>query len=304
MIIELDDYSIVDALRHPFANEGMNIVVIPTNQQGIFGAGVAKIIRDGMPEVEKVVREAGVTKGLLIPSRLQTVLTNHPLITLALLPTKVSPWDKKSTIVSITQGLNMLFSNAEYGSIIIMPRIGTGHGGLEWESKSGDGIRSIVEKLAERNDQTVIVTNKHVIETTRGFGVGRAAYDFCVHGWGFGDKWAPEYYAMTHEGMEAMVEENLLRFVRTDENEDASAWTLLNNIGHIESGYEYRVRPNVLGLFENNRNSLSMSQLFWREAFTGYVRPATNRSYHLVTAGDTTSVSFPLDVLPERGDDD
>lgn len=275
MIIELPDYSIADAIREPFTTDEMNVVIIPTNQRAIFGAGVAKLIRLGMPEVETIVREAALYPGLLSPSNLQTILTDNPHVSLALLPTKESPGQSRSTYADIARGLNTIFSSVEYGSNIIMPRVGAGLGGLPWVSKLGTSVRTIAEEIAERHSVSVYVADKYVEEghVSQGFGVSRRAYDFCVHGWGYGDNWRPQWYGLTYDGMERLVASNPHIFDDFDRTSQ-SEWDYLNKRGYIEKMmvFQTRIQENSIdNMFHEPRNSFGNAHYFWREAFTDYV---------------------------------
>ena len=301
MIIELEDYSVLDALQHRFSEDSPQVVVIPTNQEGIFGAGIAKFIRAGVPELEFVVREAAKNvPGLLKPSRLQTALTNDPLISIALVPTKVKPSDDKSTMTSIVQGLNMLFSSVEYGSTIMMPKIGTGHGGLTWESKSCEGVRSIVEKLAKRHDVTVIVPCKFVYpdDVKPLFGGRREVYDFCVHGHGHGDNYKPLYYAMTYAGMQQMVDSNPIRFPQEANPGENSGWVVLSGLGYTEPNTQFQLNNDLFKNFTEHRNAFGMSEYYWREAFDGFIKgPSKRTRYVVMNDEDDAAMDQPKDQV-------
>lgn len=263
MLIELWDYSIMDALKEPFVADETQIVVIPTNQEAVFGGGIAKIIRFGLPELEEIAREARRfgTTDTFSSGRMQTALTNNRNIIIAFIPTKVSWKDSAASLTSVARGFSALVSNIDYDHRIIMPRIGTGLGKLPWTAKEGPNVHDTIKAIADKHERTVIVANGNVDtgKITRGLGVGREVYDFYINGETYD---TPTYYGMTFFGMREYVKGQL------DYHGDDNPWQVMHDRELITLAHDFRLTSSAVSALHTTRSYLGNAETFWKYTFT------------------------------------
>lgn len=178
MIIELDDVSIEDVLREPFMVGTHNLVVIPSNSQGFYGAGIAKIVRLGVPKLESAAQAAFKMDPFVTSAQcLQTAMTDHQDITIVTMPTKTFWSQPESSLGNITKQLMLIGQWVQDRTYpVIMPKVGCGLGGLDWDTQ----VRPIVEQIARDFSITFIIVDKKVDMGTvkPGLGVGCVVYDF------------------------------------------------------------------------------------------------------------------------------
>lgn len=167
MIVELDDYSLRDALTKPFVAGRPNYVVIPTNEQNVHGAGAALVIRNAFPQLEAISRQVVMDDGDFEKGAyLHVANTNDEMIKIVLMPTKESPKDQMSSMRLISMQLLLLYEIVGDKGTVVMPKVGCGLGKLNWKMEVGPFVAHMQEKHAPYNS-TVIATKRFEIATMR-----------------------------------------------------------------------------------------------------------------------------------------
>jgi|SRR6478735_1060070 len=181
MFVELDDYSMRDALIHPFIAGVANYVVIPTNEQAIHGAGLALIIRNAFPQLEPLSREVVYEGDYETAHYLHISNTSNPLIKLVLVPTKHSPKDRYSSVTMIAQQMFLLRTIVGDDGVIVMPKIGCGLGGLKWHEEVGPLVKHIIEDNASYANIVIPTKRMEIATLQEGLNHGLAVLDYAVY---------------------------------------------------------------------------------------------------------------------------
>ncbi len=254
MFVELDDYSIRDALLSPFVSGTPNYVVIPTNEQNIHGAGMALIIRNAFPQLERLSRETSYGDELYeSASFLHIANTNDPLIKIVLVPTKRSPKDRYSELGLIARQMLLLRSIVGDDGIIVMPKIGCGLGGLKWHEEVGPLVQYILEGNGSYAN-VVIATKRMEIQTiVEGFDGKSKALDLAVYSMD-APRGMPSvvWFGFTEDG--AMLYESVLLGSKSS---DANAsFESLRKEGMVVSGHgSRRTTEKFLDMYNSKRYS-------------------------------------------------
>lgn len=121
-------YTSGNILNGPYSH----VMVNPINCAGSMGAGLAAQLRDKYPAMYDNYRRRYLTSGIHIGI---PYLYRGTACSILCFPTKVE-WRDPSRLEWIDKGLEYLSDNWDSligDSILAMPRIGCGLGGLEWE---------------------------------------------------------------------------------------------------------------------------------------------------------------------------
>lgn len=109
----------------------LNILVCPTNGQGIMGGGVAKQFKATFPGLKTAYSRA-IRRGEQLPGRLFFWQALDGTI-ICCLPVK-QRWDEPSNLGDALAGLKTLSEiQRKYGISVSIPPVGCGFGGLNWK---------------------------------------------------------------------------------------------------------------------------------------------------------------------------
>lgn len=126
------------------------------NCQGVMGYGVAKAIKEKWPEVYQLFKSSPTGKSMLGNIRLVKP-SGYPNLSIYNCYTQeYYGRDAKvyADLNSVSKSLQMIFEMAHIsGSIIHLPKIGCGLGGLDWERE----VKPIITRLSDAYDVLVYI---------------------------------------------------------------------------------------------------------------------------------------------------
>jgi hypothetical protein len=136
-----------------------HVVIIPTNSQGVMGAGLAKVFRDRWPDIEMLQKKALAQNRHMLGYNYLQIGQFSNGVYFCTLPTK-RRYYLPSYISDLDSQFSLLFKWLGDNSLVLMTKIGTGLGGLDWEN-----VKTSLDRMTNnyylRYSPTVFVCNKY-----------------------------------------------------------------------------------------------------------------------------------------------